>query len=85
MIGEWESDGEGKASVYPLVAFETFVPHGTLCGLKVHYFKAPADLINGEPSCEPLVMTPGLARKLAAALALAADAAEGGPRDEIAH
>jgi hypothetical protein len=85
VIGEWETDDDGKASLYPLVAFETFVPHGSLCGLKVHYFKTPADLISGEPSCDPLVMTPDLARQLAAALASAADAAEHGPRDEITH
>lgn len=85
MIGDWEVDEDGKASVYPLVAFETFVPHGTLCGLKVHYFRSPADLVSGEPSCEPLVMTPDLARKLAAALAAAADTAEKGPSGEIAH
>jgi hypothetical protein len=83
---DWQKDEEGKVEVFPLVAFETFVPHGVLCGLKVHYLEAPEDLLSGRTSSVPLVISPELARGLAAALNQAADEAEHGPGSrELAH
>lgn len=68
---------------YPLVAYETFVPHNVLCGLVVHYLESPASLLAGEHSSVPLVMRPQMARELAAALIKAALDAEQGPK--VAH
>lgn len=71
--------------IYPLVAFETFVPHGRLCGLKVHYLESPRELMDGQSSSVPLVMTPKMARRLASALTEAASQAEHGPAGEVAQ
>lgn len=82
---EWEKGEDGKVVVYPLVAFETLVPHGVLCGLKVHYLESPAELLAGQSSSVPLILRPEMARSLAAALLKAADEAESGPLGEVGH
>lgn len=84
-IEHWTTDADGKVEVYPLVAFETLVAHGSLCALKLHYLTDPARLLGGEPSSVPLIMRPEMARAIAAALTAAADEAELGPTGEIAH
>jgi len=61
---------------YPLVAYETFLPHNVLCGLIIHYLETPASLLAGEHSSIPIVLRPEMARELAAALNKAADDAE---------
>ena len=76
---EWEKGEDGKVVVYPLVAFETLVPHGVLCGLKVHYLESPAELLAGQSSSVPLILRPEMARSLAAALLKA------GPVGEVGH
>lgn len=85
MFEDWRRGPDGRAEVFPLVAYETFVPHGVLCGLKVHYLESPADLVAGRASSVPLVLTIDMARALAAALTKAADEAETGPTDEVAN
>lgn len=85
VFDEWKTDENGKAVVYPLVAYETFVPHGVLCGLRVHYLEGPDELVAGAASSVPLVMTVEMARALAAALAKVADEAEHGPTGEAPH
>jgi hypothetical protein len=82
---DWQKGEDGKVEVYPLVAFETLVPHGVLCGLKVHYLESPAKLLEGDAASIPLIMTIAMARKLASALMTAANEAENGPRGEVAH
>ena len=70
---------------YPLVAYETFVPHGVLCGLVAHYLESPAKLLAGEHVSLPLIMRPEMARHLAAALVRAAEEAESRPQPKEAH
>jgi hypothetical protein len=82
---EWEKNEDGKVMVYPLMAYETFVPHGKMCGLKIHYLESPGELLAGKGSSVPLIMTPEMARLLAAALIKSADEAEHGPQRETAH
>jgi hypothetical protein len=76
---------DGKVDIYPLVAYETFVPHGVLCGLLVHYLESPAKLLAGDSTSVPLIMRPEMARQLAASLVKAADEAERGPGAAEAH
>jgi hypothetical protein len=81
----WDKDADGKVIVYPLVAFETLVPHGIMCGLKIHYLESPADLLAGKSSSVPLILRPEMARSLAEALIRSANEAEGGRSCEVAH
>ena len=84
-LGEWVKDADGKVEVLPLVAFETLVAHGTLCGLRVHYLEEPAQLASGQSASLQLVMTPEMARQLADALIASAQEAQVGPTHETAH
>lgn len=82
---DWDKEPDGKVTVYPLVAFETLVPHGVMCGLKIHYLLSPASLISGDTASVPLILTPAMARGLAEALIASADEAERGPASETAQ
>lgn len=79
---DWNKHPDGKVEVYPLVAYETLVPHGVMCGLKLHYLESPDDFLAGKSSSIPLILTPNLARQLARALIKAADKAEHGSARE---
>lgn len=79
---DWAKNPDGKVGVFPLVAYETLVPHGTMCGLKLHFLESPSDLLAGKSSSIPLIITPDFARRLASALVDAADEAEQGPSGE---
>ena len=68
-----------SVDVYPLVGFETYLPHGVLCGVTIHYLESPASLVAGEHSSIPLVMRPEMARELATALNKAAEDTESRP------
>lgn len=70
-----QEPGDRSVDMYPLVAFETSIPHGVLCGLIVHYLESPGGLLAGEHSSVPLIMRPEMARQLAAALIKAAQEA----------
>jgi hypothetical protein len=85
MVTEDSGKVEGTVSPFPLVAYETFVPHGVLCGLNLWYLEAPADVLGGQVSSVPLILTPNMARALADALIKSADEAENGPIGEMAH
>ena len=82
---DFQRNADGTVDACPAVAFETFVPHGVLCGLILHYLESPGDLLSGRSSSLPLLMTPRLARELAAALTNAADEAELGPQNKKAQ
>jgi hypothetical protein len=85
LAGVDELKGEGsddRIDAYPLVAFHSFIVHGALCGLQLHYLDSPAELETGHSSSVPLIMTPALARRLAIAVLKAADEAENGPAIE---
>ncbi|MGN6057844.1 MAG: hypothetical protein ACTHOI_04595 [Sphingomicrobium sp.] len=71
--------------MYPLVAYETSIPDGVLCGLIVHYLESPGELLAGEHSSLALVMRPEMARQLAAALMKAAQRAEHKAPSRNAH
>lgn len=81
-LENWDKSPDGKVVVHPLVAFETVVAHGIMCGLKVHYFASPDDLLAGRSSSVPLLLRPEMARQLAAALLKSANEAEHGPTTE---
>lgn len=76
---DWEKNPDGTVKVFPLVAFDTFRSFGMLCGLRVHYAEAEADIDTGLAQPLPLIMTVGVARDLAVALLRVADAAERPP------
>lgn len=76
---------DSATDVYPLVAYETFVPHGVLCGLTIHCLESPTQVLAGEHLSVPLIMRPEMARELAAALVRAADEAERVPDVKSAH
>lgn len=85
MLPHWPKDDDGKAVVFPMVAFEALVPHGALCALLVHFLANPEALVTDKPSSLPLVMTPHMARSVAAALIRVADEAERGPTAEMSN
>lgn len=84
-LHDWARDEDGKLEVWPLVAFETVVAHGRLCGLKVRYLEQPQQLTSGESSSLQLVMTPEMAQTLADALVTTAGQAETGQRQHGTH
>jgi len=84
-LHDWAKGDDGKVEVWPLVAFETLVAHGRLCGLKLRYLEQPQQLTSGESSSLQLVMTPEMAQTLADALVTAASQAETGQRQSGAH
>lgn len=61
----------------PLVAHETFVYRGTLCGLRLHYLESPEQLL-GDHCSVNFVLTPERALALAHALASSAEMADPG-------
>ena len=81
-LDRWEQDGEGRVAVKPLVAFESFVAHGLLCAVKLHYLEDSHQLFDSDSSSLQLILSPGLARALGCALLRTADEAETGPRGE---
>lgn len=76
MVHEPEADQDGSRDVYPLVAFETLLPHGVLCGVVLNYLESPATLLEGKHQSIAFIMTPDMSRQLARALIEAADHAE---------
>jgi predicted alpha/beta hydrolase family esterase len=80
-LEDWARLPDGKIEVYPLVAYQTLVAHGVMCALKVHYLEDPQQMLAGENSSLPFILTPEMARQMAAALVRCADEAEQGPRD----
>lgn len=80
-LTDWTKSEDGRAEVFPLVAYETLVTHGTLCVLKVHYLLSPNQMLEGEASSVPLALTPEMARSLAGALLKCAEEAVNGPSE----
>jgi hypothetical protein len=85
MASNEDEGANGTPHAYPLVAYETFVPHGVLCGLIAHYLESPAKLLAGEHVSLSLIMRPEMARDLAAALTRAAEEAESRPQPKETH
>ena len=79
---DWEKTPDGNVKVNPLAGFETFVPFGMMCGLRVGYVSNEAERLAGAGAFLPLVMQPSQARSLAKALNRCADLAERPPSGE---
>ena len=72
----WETNPDGAMTVRPLVGWDSFIPFGMMCGLRVSYATSDAALLSGQFEALPLIMTPAQARELAGVLSRLADKAE---------
>jgi hypothetical protein len=79
---DWEKDSGGNIKICPLSGYETFVPFGMMCGIRVQYVENEGERLSGGGSFLPLVMQPSQAREVAAALNRCADLAERPPSGE---
>ena len=68
--------------VCPLAGFETFVPFGMMCGVRVLYVENDAQQLADEHLALSLVMQPSQAREIAAALLRCAEKAGRQPSGE---
>lgn len=78
-LDDWIKEDDRSVRVYPLVGYEALVAHGVLCALKIRYLDSPAQMLGGESSSVPLIISPELARELGQALIKIADEATRGP------
>jgi hypothetical protein len=67
---------DGNVKICPLVGWETFIPYGMACGLRLHYVKNEAMLLGGSSEAIPLVLIPAQARELSQVLVRLADKAQ---------
>lgn len=79
---DWATNPDGTIKVFPLVAYDSFVPFGMMCGLRLHYAETDAKLLAGEAEAVPLIMTVAQAREMAGVLTRLADKAERSPSGE---
>ena len=82
---DWDKNEEGNINVYPVAGWDSFVPFGMMCGLRVHYVTHPAMLDSEERLYLPLIMTVPQARELAGVLTRLADKVEQRPADDPGH
>ncbi len=73
---DWEKNPDGNVKVCPLAGWETFIPYGMACGLRLHYVTNEVMLLSGNSEALPLVLTPAQARELADVLVRLAHKAE---------
>lgn len=73
---DWDKNPDGSISVYPVLGWDSFVPFGMACGIRVHYAPSPSELAPGSQKHLPLILTPAQARELAEALLKSAAKAE---------
>ncbi len=76
---DWEKNEDGSIVVRPLAGYDSFVPFGMMCGLRLGYVTSDAQLLSGGGEHLPLIMTPHQARELAEVLLRLADKAESPP------
>lgn len=82
---DWDKNAEGNITVYPVAGWDSFVPFGMMCGLRVHYVTHPAMLDSEERLYLPLIMTVPQARELVEVLTRLADKVEQRAPNEREH
>jgi hypothetical protein len=83
---DWEKNPDGSIKVCPVVGWDSFIPFGMACGLRIHYASDAAQLASGSRESLPLVLTSAQARELAGVLDRLADKAESpAPAGETGH
>ena len=81
----WDRNSDGTIKVFPVLGWDSFIPFGMMCGLRLKYAESDAALISGCLEAIPLIMTPAQARELAGVLTRLADKTEAPASLEDGH
>jgi hypothetical protein len=73
---DWKTNPDGTVKVYPLTGWDSFLPFGMACGLRLHYAESEKKLVAQDFDYLPLILTPAQARELSGVLSKLADKAE---------